>query len=104
MTWVEAGRALAEHVMKDAGTAPEKRLSEAFRRVCARRPQPDELIALKRALNRALVDFKADPKAAEAYLKIGESPRDASLPMIDHAAYAATCLLIYNLDEALTRE
>src|SRR3954463_3157159 len=38
VTWVEAGRALAERVMKEAGTDPDARLGAAFVRVCARRP------------------------------------------------------------------
>ncbi len=104
VTWVEAGRVLAEHVMQEAGSAPEARLTEAFRRVCARRPAADELLILRRSLNRALEAYKADPKAAEAFLKAGESPRDAKLDPREHAAYASVCLAIYNLDEALTRE
>ena len=104
VTWVEAGRALAEHVMQEAGNTPDARLTEAFRRVCARRPTPDELVILHRSLNRALTAYRADPKAAEAFLKAGESPRDAMLDSIEHAAYASVCLAIYNLDEALTRE
>ena len=104
VTWVEAGRALAERVMKEAGVSRDARLSEAFRRVCARRPAPNELQILRRSLNRALVAYRAAPKAAEAFLKAGESPRDTTLDPIEHAAYASVCLALYNLDEALTRE
>jgi hypothetical protein len=104
VTWVEAGRALAEHVMKEAGPDPNARLTEAFRRVCARRPRPDELKILRRCLDRALTEYRADPAAASAYLKQGQSPRDTTLDPVQHAAYAAVCLAIYNLDEALTRE
>ncbi len=104
VTWVEAGRALAERVIKEAGSSPDSRLTEAFRRVCARRPAPEELLILRRGLNRALAAYRADPKAAEAYLHAGESPRDPKLDPAEHAAYASVCLAIYNLDEALTRE
>jgi hypothetical protein len=104
VTWVEAGRMLAEHVMKEAGNTPDARLNEAFRRVCARRPAPEEMVILRRSLNRALTAYRADPKAAEAFLKAGESPRDVALDPVEHAAYASVCLAIYNLDEALTRE
>ena len=104
VTWVEAGRALAEHVMKEVGPDPNARLIEAFRRVCARRPSPEELRVLRRGLERALSAYRADPSAAAAYLKAGDSPRDAMLPPVEHAAYASVCLAIYNLDEALTRE
>jgi hypothetical protein len=104
VTWVEAGRALAQRVMKEAGPTPQARLADAFRRVCARRPSPDEMRILRRSLDRALATYRSDPAAAEAYLKAGESPRDASLNPVEHAAYASVCLAILNLDEALTRE
>jgi hypothetical protein len=104
ITWVEAGRMLAEHVIKQAGADPNARLAEAFRRVCARRPAPGELRILRRGLDRALAAFRADPAAAKAYLAVGDSPRDPTLDPAEHAAYAAACLTIYNLDEALTRE
>ena len=104
VTWVEAGRSLAERVMNEAGPDADSRLMEAFRRVCARRPSSAELKVLHRSLTRALAAYRADPKAAEAFLKAGESPRDPKLDPVEHAAYASVCLAIYNLDEALTRE
>ncbi len=103
-TWVEAGRALAERVMKETRPDPSARLSEAFRRVCGRRPAQEDLKVLRRSLDRALTAYRADPKAAEAYLKTGESPRDTAIDAVQHAAYASVCLAIYNLDEAVTRE
>ncbi|AIE83382.1 hypothetical protein OP10G_0014 [Fimbriimonas ginsengisoli Gsoil 348] len=102
VTWVEAGRALAARVMPLP--TPEARLTEAFRRVCARRPDADELRILRRSLDRSLAAFKADPKSADAYLAQGASPRDPKLDRVEHAAYASVCLAILNLDEALTRE
>ncbi len=104
MTWVEAARNLAEHVIKEQPGTTNSRITEAFQRVCARKPAPSELTALTRIYNRALAEFGRDTKSAEAYLKIGESPRDTTVPATDHAAMSAVCLAIYNLDEALTRE
>jgi hypothetical protein len=104
VTWVEAGRALAERVMKEAGPDPDARLAEAFRRVCARRPGADELGILRRSFDRALAAYRENPAAALAYLRAGSSPRDARLDPAEHAAYASTCLAIFNLDEALNRE
>ena len=37
-------------------------------------------------------------------IAVGESPRDTGLDAGEHAALAATCLAILNLDESLTRE
>jgi hypothetical protein len=102
VTWVEAGRVLAQNVMALEG--PEARLSEAFRRVCARRPDAEELKLLVRALDRSLTEFKADPGAARAYLSQGDTPVDASRDPAELAAYASVCLAIFNLDEAMTKE
>jgi hypothetical protein len=104
VTWVEAGRALAERVMKEAGPDPDARLTEAFRRVCGRRPAADELDILRRSFDRALAAFGERPADALSYLRAGARPRDERLDPAEHAAYASTCLAIFNLDEALTRE
>lgn len=103
VTWIEASRALSENIIKTIST-PEGRLKEAFRRVCARRPSPDELTILLRSLDRSLQAYKKDPKEAEAFLAQGDSPRDTKIDTVEHAAYASVCLAIFNLDEALTRE
>ncbi len=102
-TWVEASRALAERVMK-ASAQDEARLSDAFRRVCARPPSASDLNILRGSLDRARAEFRAEPKLAEAFVKSGSSPRDAALDPVEHAACAAVCLAIYNLDEAMTKE
>ena len=39
-----------------------------------------------------------------ALLAVGESPRDAAIPVPEHAALTATCLALYNLDAAVTRD
>ena len=102
-TWVEAARVLAERAMHAAADT-DGQLAFAFRRVVARGPDSDDLLALRRAFDRQAVIYDADPSAAEALVSVGESPRDGSLPVGRHAALAATCLAILNLDEALTRE
>jgi hypothetical protein len=103
VTWVEAGRALAQRVM-NATAKTDDRLTLAFRLVCARRPDKEELAILRESLRKATVHYKGDPASAEEFLKQGESPRDESLDTIEHAAMANVCLAILNLDEALTRE
>jgi hypothetical protein len=58
------------------------------------------------AVRKALEQFhgKQDAKAADALLAIGESKRDATIPAAEHAALTATCLALYNLDAAITRD
>lgn len=104
VTWVEAGRALAERIITETGADADARLSEAFLRVCGRRPANEDLRILHRLLNRSLATFSAKPELAAQYLSLGDSPRDTKIPAVEHAAYATVCLAIFNLDEALTRE
>ena len=103
VTWVEAGRALAERVL----ALPSKtRLAEAFRRVCARRPKVDELAILERSLARSLAAFRADPAAAKQFVGLGDSRPGSLTPeeTVQLASYSSVCLAILNLDEAMTRE
>ena len=102
-TYVEAARALAEHALREGSTKPGARLDFAFRRVLARHPDKTEAKLLRASLDKQLVKFRADPAAAEAFLSNGASPRDPKLDAAEHAAYAAVCLGILNLDEALTK-
>ena len=102
-TWVEAARVLAERGMKSAADTVG-RLSFAFRRVLGRLPGDADMAALRRTFERQLAVYRADTQAAAALLAVGESPRDAGLDVAEHAALAATCLAILNLDEAQTRE
>ena len=47
--------------------------------------------------------FTEHPADAAAFLKTGASPA-ADLPPVEHAAWTALVLGIFNLDESLTRE
>jgi hypothetical protein len=104
VTFVEAARALAERALKEAGSSPSDRLTWIFRRATARRPTADELKVLDVSLAKFQKQYAADKTAAEQLLKAGESPRDTKLDPVEHAAYAALCSLVLNLDETLTRQ
>jgi hypothetical protein len=99
-TFVEAARALATKVM---GEPPEQRLAVAFRRVLSRWPDDTERALLAKSLDKQRARF-ADPKAAEAFLAVGEAKRDPAHDPVQLAAHAAVCLGILNLDEAVSRQ
>ena len=103
-TWVEAARVLAQRVTKEQ-TSDEARLARAFALVLGRQPAGQEPALLARMLaNQRAVYNLTNPNAAAALLAIGESPRDATIPAAEHAALTATCLALYNLDAAITRD
>ncbi len=102
-TWVEAARALAQKTMK-ASTNLDERLSSAFQIVLCRKPTELERKVLRRAYETQAAIYVKDSAGARAFLAVGESKRDESLNVTEHAALSAVCLAILNLDEALTRE
>jgi hypothetical protein len=102
-TWVEAARVLAQRVTKEQPT-DEARLARAYALVLGRQPAGQEPALLAKMLARQRAIYAADAKAADALLAIGESRRDATIPAAEHAALTATCLALYNLDAAITRD
>jgi hypothetical protein len=102
-TWVEAARALAEKSMRGSNGVDD-RLSKAFRLVMCRKPAEFDLKILRRAYDKQAAMFAKDIAGARSLLAVGESKRDETLDVVEHAALSAVCLAILNLDEALTRE
>jgi mono/diheme cytochrome c family protein len=104
VTYVEAARALAQRIMTEGGASSEDRITHAFRLVTSRTPEPDELSVLLGGYRDHLARFRADPAAATALIRTGESKPDESLDPSEHAAFTIIAALILNLDEAITKE
>jgi hypothetical protein len=104
VVYVEAARKLGERMMKEGGSTPSDRLAYGFRLATARKPDAREQASLDRAFGRYVARFKADPESAQALLKFGESPADASLDPVELAAYATMGNVLLNLDETVTKE
>jgi hypothetical protein len=104
VTYVEAARAFAERTMRDLGSTPEMRLAAAFQAATARRPRPEELAVLIAGFHDQLARFRRDPRAATELVRTGESTVDPHLDPCELAAYTATCQLILNLDETISKE
>jgi hypothetical protein len=102
-TWVEAARLLAEQATQ-ATPELDSRLAVAFRRAVCRPAKENELAILRRAYDKQLAIYRADPAAAQSLLDVGAAPRAAMLDAAEHAALTSVCLMIFNLDETLTRE
>lgn len=103
ITYVEAARALAQRVLL-AEKDDSARLNRAFQWVLARDSQAGESALLLKRLAELRSHYAADQPASEKLLATGESPRDPSLNATEHAAWTTLCLLVLNLDEALTKE
>ena len=102
-TYVEASRQFAERILQEGGASRDERLIFAFRHVVARRPSPRELTLLRQLVTEQLADYAQHADKAEALLKVGESPRTATLDSNELAAWTIFASTLLNLDESLTR-
>jgi len=104
VTYLEASRMLAQHMMEQGGTTPAERLIYAFRRATARVPTEQERNILLASLDYYEEAYRNDSEAAEKFVSQGESPRDSKLDVKELAAYTAVASLIMNLDETITKQ
>ncbi len=104
VTFVEAARSLAQHVLIAATLKDDDRIDEVFRRLLARPATAHEKQILLAAVNRSRQEFQAEPEAAAKLLAIGESQRNEDLDAVEHAAWTSLALAVMNLDETLTKE
>jgi len=100
--FVEAARAFAERALKQPGDDPA-RLRWAFEECVSRKPTNAELAVLTKSLARERAHYVSNQVAAEKYLASGESLRDTSIPIAEHAAWSQVAALILNLSESVTR-
>ncbi|MFN0077551.1 MAG: PSD1 and planctomycete cytochrome C domain-containing protein [Prosthecobacter sp.] len=104
ITYVEAARALAQRVLLVNRGNEEAALEQAFRLVTCRAPSEQEKALLKSQLGKLRVQQAAARDSALKLLAVGESQRDESIDPVEHAAWLSLCLLLLNLDEAVTKE
>jgi hypothetical protein len=100
--YVEAARGLAQRVMREE-TDLDKRLWKAFRHTLGRVPDEDEIAVLKKTFEAQHENFKADAKAAEDLLKVGESKMPEGVDKVELAALTATANVLLNLNETITK-
>ena len=104
ITYVEAARALAQRVRREAGSDPEKQIALAFRLATSRVPTAAELKLLLAGYERYRERYVEDTAAAEKLLKVGEAPVDMQCDPAALAAATLTCSVILNLDETVTKQ
>jgi hypothetical protein len=101
--WVEAGRALAERVIREAGAKPEARIDRMSEILLAHDPAPQTLAVLETSLDQMQKHYAADPKAAHALVHEGESKPAANIPEPELAAWTMIANEMLNLDETLNK-
>jgi hypothetical protein len=103
VTFVEAARVLAQHAIASSPDL-EARLTHAFRRTLARPPRPAEMQKLRSSLGYYLDHYRSRPAEAAKLASQGDAPQPAGVSASEIAAYTAIASLLFNLDEAVTKE
>lgn len=101
--YVEAARGLAQRVLREEPADPRKQLLRAFRHALGRVPAPEEFEVLRKTYEHQLASFGSDPRAAEAFLKVGESAKPDGAAPAQLAALAAVANVLLNLNETITK-
>ena len=100
--YVEAGRALAMRVMNELGN--EAKINKMYSLLLGRPALPQEMKILLNSLQKFTEKYKANPKLAAEYLSVGNLNTPENMDKVQTAALANLALLIFNLDESLTKE
>ncbi|HLN28746.1 MAG TPA: PSD1 and planctomycete cytochrome C domain-containing protein [Gemmataceae bacterium] len=104
ITFVEAARVLAQHMLEEGGKTPEARIAYAFRHAMAREPSVEEARVLAAGVAKRLQKYCANPEAAAKLVGVGQAKRSQQLDVAELAAYTITASVILNLDETVTKE
>ncbi len=101
--WVEASRALAERLIRQAGKQPEQRIQYLSELVLSHDPSPQMASVLEQSLTQMQEHYAADPKAAHDLIEVGERPHDPAIPPPELAAWTMVVSEVLNLDETLNK-
>ena len=103
-TYVEAARALAQRLIREAGRDPGRRIAHAYRLALARRPSGKELQIFRDLAEVQTAAYRRDPNQASALLRVGESTPDSAVDPAELAAWTTVASAILSLDETITRQ
>jgi hypothetical protein len=99
----EASRALAERLLAEGGSTDEARIAWLYRTILSRPPLAEESALISKALTKQRDVYRADIKAAEKAIEVGESSPKKIAPADETAAWSMIANLVLNLDETVCR-
>ena len=101
--YVEAARGLAQRVMAEEPADLQKQLLLAFRHTLGRMPKTEELAVLRKTYENQEANFRAEPKSAESFLKVGELKKPDQVDSVQLAALTTVAGVLLNLNETITK-
>ena len=102
--FVEAARVFAQRVLQKGGADFDSQLDYAFMLTTARPADELRKRVFRNLYDSQLKEFSADATRAGELLNFGETKRDESLNLAQHAAWTTVASAIFNLDEVITKE
>jgi len=104
-TFIEAARHLAERMIREEKEGDVgQRLAHGYQLATGYEVDEEVLKILLENQQLFAGHFADHPAEAKDFLSVGKSERDSSLDLVEHASYAATAHLIFNMDETITLE
>lgn len=103
-TFVECARELATLTLQQPLREESERIAFAFSQVTGRCPSETEREVIGKFLQECVANYRDDDDAAKKLLAIGSSGVNGDFDRKQLAAWTATCRLLFNLSEAVTRE
>ncbi|GMW01385.1 MAG: hypothetical protein AMXMBFR84_25220 [Candidatus Hydrogenedentota bacterium] len=103
-TYTEASRQLAQRMILEGGDRSSERVRYGYKLVLAHEPSETKQQILLAGLNDYQSHFIRHADDAKAFVHVGDSEPDASIPEPELAAYTMLASVMLNLDEAITRE
>ena len=101
---LEASRVLSGKLLADSPKATSRvYIERAFLRILSRAPSEQELDLMEAYHRDELKRYSESPKAAAAFLEVGEAPQEKGIPDVEQAALMAVVHTLYNLEETITR-
>ncbi len=97
---VEMGRSFAQRLIRSSDDN-QNRIDLMFRLLAHRTPSDIETQACVDLLDNARQHYTAAPQDAEALLSVGESKRDTSIDIVEHAAWTQLATMVLASDVAI---
>lgn len=102
-SYVEAARALAVRILKEASGSDTDRLVWAWRQALSRTPDAQELATLQKLLEQQRLGYREDREGAGRYVKVGRVPVPEDVDAAELAAWMDIARALLNLHETITR-
>jgi hypothetical protein len=103
-TYIEASRALAQRVLREAAPNVRSRASRVFRLITLRNPRSAELAIVQKLALQQLAHYQTHVEDAERLLSVGESSSDPAVDRVQLAAWTNVASVLFSMDESVTRE